>query len=343
MTNSSVVRNMTRLLSTPGMPIAYSRWLWSSLRHGEGPAVPSANTDIKGWISFSDYWDFHQGVSPALRRLIESCLRSTTSSQPIAMDIGAHLGLFTAELAGRGFAQVHSFEPAAPTFAKLKANIDSSPSARKAVKLNCLAVGPTVGTVEFKLEQDSPATNHVRLDSTDKNFSDTALQGTVQLVPMTTLDRYCEDHEIRHIDLLKMDTEGLEPYVLDGAQELLRNGRISMIVLECCPYALKRAGTSVAGLHDRLLLHGYEPHRLEEDGKLGSTLTVVCCPVCHLPQVGVARNRAIEVGREARRRWSRPVSTHTGSIRGRSWKCGRSAAVPARRQERTAQDLPCPS
>jgi FkbM family methyltransferase len=270
---SSIVRNMTRLVSTPGMTVAYSRWLWSSLRHGEGPAVLCANTDIKGWISFSDYWDFHDGVSVALRRLIDDFLRSTPSLLPIAMDIGAHLGLFTAELAGRGFSQVHSFEPAARTFAKLKANIDSSPSARSAVKLNCVAVGPTNGTVELQLEPDSPATNHVRLNSKKDGLGSPQLD-TVQLVPMTTLDRYCEEHEIKQIDFLKMDTEGLEPYVLDGAQECLRHGRISMIVLETCPQALQRAGSSVAALHNRLLSSGYEPHELEKDGKLGTVLTL---------------------------------------------------------------------
>jgi hypothetical protein len=71
-----------------------------------------------------------------------------------------------------------------------------------------------------------------------------------------------------------MDTEGLEPYVLDGAQECLKDRRISMIVLECCPQALQRAGASVAALHDRLLSSGYEPHELEKNGTLGSALTV---------------------------------------------------------------------
>lgn len=254
--------------------MAYSRWLWSSLRHGEAPAVLCANTDIKGWISFSDYWDFHSGVSIALRRLIEVSLRSTTSHLPIAMDIGAHLGLFTAELAGRGFYQVHAFEPAALTFAKLKANIDSSPGARGAVKLNCVAVGPTSGTVELHLESDSPATNHVRLKSSEKNGGECSQADTVQLVPMTSIDRYCEENEIRHIDFLKIDTEGLEPFVLEGARDSLQNRRISMMVLESCPEALQRAGASVATLHDRLLSNGYEPHELEKNGKLGAALTL---------------------------------------------------------------------
>jgi FkbM family methyltransferase len=265
---------MTRLLSTPGMPVAYSRWLWSSLRHGEGPGVLCANTDIKGWISFSDYWDFHSGISQAQRRLIENCLRRTRSQRPIAIDIGAHLGLFTAELAGRGFAEVHAFEPAAKTFLKLKANIDASPCTRGAVKLNCVAVGPTNGTVEFQLEPDSPATNHVRFAGAKKNRSSSAPPGRMQQVPMTTLDRYCEECEIEQVDFLKIDTAALEPYVLDGARECLRNSRISVMVLESCPLALQRDGSSVAALHDRLVSNGYQPHELEKNGELGAPLRV---------------------------------------------------------------------
>ena len=230
-----------------------------------------ANTQIRGWISFSDYWDFHRGVSVALRRLIDDSLRGTQSARPVAVDIGAHLGLFTAELAGRGFCEVHSFEPAPATFAKLRANIEASPGARGAVTLNCLAVGPSNGTVEFQVEPDSPATNHVRINPGEANGDS---HPRTQLVPMTTLDSYCDEHEIRHIDFLKMDTEGLEPYVLDGAREALRGRRISTIVLECCPEALLRAGVSVAALHDRLLSNGYQPHDLEATGKIGPALTV---------------------------------------------------------------------
>jgi len=259
-------------VSTPGMPGAYSRWLWSSLRDG-GPAVSCANTEIKGWISFSDYWDFHAGVSQDLDRLIERCLRRTTSARPIAFDIGAHLGIFTAELAGRGFAEVHSFEPAPGTFGKLKANMEGSPSTRGVVRLNCVAVGPTNGSVEFELAPDSPATNHVRLGGTGNGTAATQ-SVRVQQVPMTTLDSYCQEHEIAKIDFLKMDTEGLEPYVLDGAQECLRNGRISVMVLESCPAALKRAGTSVGELYARLLSNGYQPHELKQDGELGAVLSL---------------------------------------------------------------------
>ncbi len=41
----------------------------------------------------------------------------------------------------------------------------------------------------------------------------------------TTLDRFCADHGIGHIDLLKCDAEGAEPEVLEGAAAMLARTR----------------------------------------------------------------------------------------------------------------------
>ncbi len=250
------------------MPGAYSRWLWSSFVRGEGPAVQCALTDIQGWISFSDYWCFRSGISRAQRRLIEYCLRRSGSQRPTAIDVGAHLGLFTAELAGRGFAQVHSFEPAARTFAKLERNIGKSPTTRGVVKLNCVAVGPRDGHVEFLMRPDSPATSHVQLDAAEGG------ENGLQRVPMTTLDSYCDTNKISQVDFLKIDTEGLEPFVLDGARQCLRNCRVPLMLLELCPPLLRNSGTSVEELYDRLQSNGYQPHELTNRGEPGEPLTI---------------------------------------------------------------------
>jgi len=88
MPTSSLVRNMTRLISTPGMAGAYSKWLIASLVDREGPAVPCATTKIRGWANFSDYWCFHDGISPLTTRLLDHCLRTSRSLRPIAVDVG---------------------------------------------------------------------------------------------------------------------------------------------------------------------------------------------------------------------------------------------------------------
>ncbi len=266
---TSIVRNVTRLISTPGMAGAYSKWLLASLVDSDGPAVPCATTKIRGWANFSDYWCFRDGISPITTKLLDHCLRTTKSARPTAIDVGAHLGLFSAELAERGFAEIHTFEPAARTFEKLKNNIELSPCTRHIVKLNCMAVGPTDGVAEFEVLPESPATNHVRMEH---GQATPAVE--VRRVPMTTLDTYCEQNGIRQIDFLKIDTEGLEPFVLAGATRILADGKIPFVLVELCPNLLARAGSSVAEFHHALTSNGYEPRELTESGPPGRVLSL---------------------------------------------------------------------
>jgi len=52
-------------------------------------------------------------------------------------------------------------------------------------------------------------------------------------VRVTTLDQFCEEHDVRHIDFLKTDTEGNELEVLKRATRLLTEKRIDAIYVEC--------------------------------------------------------------------------------------------------------------
>jgi FkbM family methyltransferase len=51
-------------------------------------------------------------------------------------------------------------------------------------------------------------------------------------VPTSTLDDFVDEHEISKIDILKMDTQGSEFMVLEGATNSLQKGLIKMIYME---------------------------------------------------------------------------------------------------------------
>jgi FkbM family methyltransferase len=249
------------------MPGAYCNWLIARTLSLPMPKVKcTADTQISGWLNFSEYWSFRNGIPAAEWLFMERCLTKTPQEQPVAIDIGANIGFFTVALASVKNSVVHAFEPIPETFARLKANLVDNQLLEK-VTLNPMAVGAEVGFVEFQKFENSPATNRLLIPG--KSHPDAS---TTQRVRVTTLDHYCAEKNIKTIDFLKIDVEGMEPFVLQGAQALLKTRSISAMLLEICPDNLEMAGTSLAELYDVIAGVGYFPHILLSSGDIGSVL-----------------------------------------------------------------------
>jgi hypothetical protein len=54
----------------------------------------------------------------------------------------------------------------------------------------------------------------------------------IEETPATTVDDYCESKKIECIDLLKIDVEGAEFQVLQGARRMLKSKRIACLTFE---------------------------------------------------------------------------------------------------------------
>jgi FkbM family methyltransferase len=55
-------------------------------------------------------------------------------------------------------------------------------------------------------------------------------------VPCVVLDDFCREHQIEHIDILRLELEGLELQVLEGAQNILKNTHILILSSFFYPY-----------------------------------------------------------------------------------------------------------
>ena len=51
-------------------------------------------------------------------------------------------------------------------------------------------------------------------------------------ITTNTIDNFCEKKKIKYIDLLKIDSEGHEEYILKGSKDLLKKNRVNVIYLE---------------------------------------------------------------------------------------------------------------
>lgn len=141
-------------------------------------------------------------------------------------DVGANIGQSAREYL-RAFpgASISCFEPVASTFAQLTTNLRGEPS----VKTYQLAFGANVGTETMSLEGP---TSMFRLTAVAEAKGLVATASKSEQVQVDTLDAFCAAHNVSRINYLKVDTEGADLAVLEGAAELLTGAAIDLIQVE---------------------------------------------------------------------------------------------------------------
>ena len=170
-------------------------------------------------------------------------------------DVGANIGAHTlplAQLVGpSGF--VVAFEPTDYAFSKLCRNLEFNPAlsshirAERLVLLDSTDATPPVSLASsWPLRPDDNA--HHRHGGIAKSISGARA---------TTLDEYAATASIERVDLIKLDVDGNELPILQGAVQVIAQFR-PIIVFELAPYVMKEAGTRETDLLGLLRAAGYE-------------------------------------------------------------------------------------
>lgn len=173
----------------------------------------------------------------------------------IVCDVGACLGDFTAtfsEFVGPT-GVVHAFEPNPPVVDCLLYNMREY----RNVRIYQMGVGSEFAAVAAMIED----TNNIGASRLEPGHGN---------VRITTLDH--ESEYWTRLDFLKIDAEGWEPRVLDGAAYMIRMLR-PVIMIEISTWPLGKLGYTAEDVFSRLDLHGYEFQRF--DGPWGD---VLCLP-----------------------------------------------------------------
>ena len=142
----------------------------------------------------------------------------------VVFDVGAHQGQ-TALHFRKSFptASIHCFEPTDENFAKLKANTKG----KRLIRINQFALGSARTSVIMQNGQSDQT--HQVINNEEK----THVNEEMPRIPMETIDSYMIDEGVANIDLLKIDVEGYELEVLEGAKDALASRRIKAILAEC--------------------------------------------------------------------------------------------------------------
>ena len=157
--------------------------------------------------------------------------RLTKTQAPVIFDVGAHHGQTYLEFRNRfEGAHIHLIEPFSESASLLKAlTVDD-----RLCHLHQLALAATEGQQSLYLNEAS-ATNSLNAltDGAAERWSAESLTSkSVTSVEVTTLDRLCSSVGIAYIDILKIDVQGAEYLVLEGAQDLLASNRIGLVQFE---------------------------------------------------------------------------------------------------------------
>lgn len=158
--------------------------------------------------------------------MVSSLMRQGVRPKTV-IDVGANVGQFAVACV-KIFSDVtvHSFEPLPGCVMKLKQNV----ARLGGVHVYPIALGGQSGEVMFHVNSHSHSSSILALGERHRSAFPHAREIDMIKVPLSTLDREMETVSLEPPVLLKLDVQGYEPQVLEGATETLK--KVDYVLLE---------------------------------------------------------------------------------------------------------------
>lgn len=202
-------------------------------------------------------------------------------------DIGAHHGLYTilaSKMAGRE-GRVFAFEPSPRERAQLKRNLNLNRC--KNVQVHSLALGRDAAKATLHLvDGTEDGCNSLRAPNVEQPT-------TPVEVEVQALDDFLRKSRIQKIDFLKMDVEGAELSVLEGASGFFATPERPVILAEISDVRTGPWGYPAGEILEWLSQKGYEWFQLTERGRLTRARTKLAFYDHNLVAVPVEKSKQI--------------------------------------------------
>ena len=166
-------------------------------------------------------------------------LRPLLRDRRTIIEIGANQGYYAIMEAvdSPPGARIHAFEPHPENVDTLKMNIQLNSCADKFATVEQVAISCVDGIANL----------YIHDLSNWHSLADVGLQGGwrgVMQVPTLSLDTYCKNNTISHIDFVRMDVEGHEIEVVKGGCDILQRSEDCLIFMELHTRQLRQMGHS---------------------------------------------------------------------------------------------------
>jgi FkbM family methyltransferase len=154
------------------------------------------------------------------------------NSQPLIFDVGAYVG-DTIEQFKLSFpgSYIHAFEPFDESFSFLKNRFQKTDK----IFFNNMALGDcSLANNKMYITQNKGSSSLLQPAKGANEFWEGNPLSTQEEVKVetTTIDSYCQQYNIKSIDILKIDVQGNELKVLQGAKRMLKETRVKVIFTE---------------------------------------------------------------------------------------------------------------
>ncbi|MEM7714878.1 MAG: FkbM family methyltransferase [Cyanobacteria bacterium P01_A01_bin.68] len=194
----------------------------------------------------------------------------------VVFDVGSNIGdysvLFSKIVGAKG--KVYAFEATEMTFHKLQQRLIQEKCRNISAFHN--AVYSENKQIEFnEFPEDYSVWNSIgtpKMLNPDGSGEYVPIVKT-EVVEAVSLDYFCQQHNIEKIDYLKVDVEGAESDVLQGASELLKNKFVKFIQFEISQKMLEGLNRSAKSTFEILNKYGYECHRISPNGEIGEEVS----------------------------------------------------------------------
>lgn len=178
------------------------------------------------------------------------------------VDVGCHVGYYSlvAAKAAPSDARIYSFEPVQQNFEMAKENI--ALNNYRNIFLYQTALSNTNGVLTINVGEDE------NRGMSSINFHD-HLSGKKEEVKTQTLDSFCNEQAIQQVDLIKIDVEGSEYYVLQGMKATLEQNR-PVVLIEILEQTLTAQQVEVSEVYHFFNEQKYKPYSITQPNELQS-------------------------------------------------------------------------
>lgn len=193
-----------------------------------------------------------------MERSLTKLILSMATRGGLLVDVGANYGYFTCLwAAAKATNKVIAFEASPRNVTALRANVEKN-GLQEAVAIVPSAAGRSSGRMRFSLGPETETGwGGLAIEAQDNQVE----------VEVVSLSEFLNaQSSISTVDVLKIDTEGADTWVLQGCEALLQSKRIRNVFFETNPARMATLGIDPDDAVRLLKRHEYKLNRLGDEG-----------------------------------------------------------------------------